>query len=359
MQAKMATRNRLLNRLYGPFFSLWVPAFRWQARHVPLRLMYPQGALIMWLFLLLRPKYARAIRANFAQILGEPEDSKRVRAMTRRMAINHARYWIDFFYWSERGPGDDLIARTSLENFSALERCLAAGKGCILLTAHFGNWEMGGLLLSSYFRRSSTSPSPTGAPGHVPGAGTEGEVRPSFTPEVGVLYVPDRFERIEAHRSEYRRAAGLTEIPITEDVFSPLPALRILRDGGVIAVQGDRDFNNTGLPIRFFGRTAWFPRGPAVLSLLSGAPIVPIFILRCPDESAPGAGGFRVVVFDPIPPTGAPRDELSALAIVSRTVEAVERMVREHPDQWYCFYPFWQDPTRPDQAGRVAPIAAT
>ena len=74
-------------------------------------------------FLLLRPKYEQAIRRNYAQILGESPDSTRVKALTRRMALNHGRYWIDFFYWSERDGELARQAISTVENLEALMRC--------------------------------------------------------------------------------------------------------------------------------------------------------------------------------------------------------------------------------------------
>src|SRR5881628_484292 len=113
MQAKMASRGALLNSIYQRFFALWVPIFGWSVRHLPLGLLYALGRVIMRSFLFLRPKYERAARMNYAQILGEPADSARVRTLTRRMALNHGRYWIDFFYWSEREDERARQARVS------------------------------------------------------------------------------------------------------------------------------------------------------------------------------------------------------------------------------------------------------
>src|SRR5712691_4315915 len=180
MQAKMASPGRLANRLYQWFFVLWVPVFGWCVRHLPLRVLYALGGLAMRTFLLLKPKYERALRGNFAQILDEPPDSPRVRGAARRMALNHGRYWIDFFYWSEREGKAAREQIMEIENLAALEQCIASRRGFVALTAHLGNWEMGGLLLG----------------------GRAGEI--------AVIYVPDRFEMIEAYRSRYRRAAGVT-----------------------------------------------------------------------------------------------------------------------------------------------------
>ena len=327
MQAKMAGKGRLANRIYQFLFALWVPIFGWSVRHLPLGVLYALGGVSIRTWLLLKPKYARALRSNFARITGEAPEERRVRDLARTTALNHGRYWIDFFYWSERGAMAAQGAIRGIENLESLERCIGSGRGFVALTAHIGNWEMGGLLLG----------------------GRAGEI--------AVVYVPDRFRIIESYRSRYRRSAGIVEVPITDDPLSALWALRVLRAGGVVAVQGDRDFNDSGIPVPFFGEAAYFPRGPAVLSLLSGSPILPVFILRGEDSTGPGSGGFRVVVSDPIEPQGDPREEAAVEALVRKIVPVIERMVRAHPEQWYCFYPFWDDPTR-RPGGRPAPRSA-
>jgi len=323
----MASRNRLLNRVYRAFFAVWVPAFGFLVRHAPMGFNYGIGRGVMRLFLALRPKYERAIRENLAHITGESMESPRVKALAARMAFNHARYWIDFFTWSERGAVEARSQLRAIENLEALERCARIGKGMIALTAHIGNWELGGLLLGEQAL------------------------------EIAVIYVPDRFEMIEEYRSAYRRKAGVTEIAITDGPFSAVEALRVLRSNGVLAVQGDRDFNGQGVAVPFFGRTASFPLGPAVLSMLSGAPIVPLFVLREEDREGAGSGGFRIVVGDPIEPTGSVRDPAAVAALVRRGVAAIETVVRAHPDQWYCFYRFWQSP-RPAAAREEARAGA-
>src|SRR5437867_2618128 len=82
----------------------------------------------------------------------------------------------------------------------------------------------------------------------------------------------------------------------------------------------DGDFNDSGMPLPFFGRTAYFPRGPVELALISRAPILPMFIVRGQDRRGPGSGGFKIVVFDPIEPVGDPRDGAAVEAILKRIV---------------------------------------
>ena len=314
MQEKMASRSRILNRFYRGFFAVWVPAFGFLVRHAPMWFNYGIARGVMKLFLALRPKYEAAIRENLAQVVGEPADSARVREIAARMAFHHARYWIDFFTWSERGAVEARTQIRVIENREVLEQVMRGGKGMIAMTAHLGNWELGGLLLGDQAW------------------------------ELAVVYVPDRFEMIEEYRSAYRRKANITEIAITDGPFSAVEAMRVLRGGGVLAVQGDRDFNGQGVPAPFFGKTAHFPPGPAVLSLLSGAPIVPLFVLREEDVDGAGTGGFRIVVGEAIEPQGNVRNPEAVDAMVRRGVAAIEKVVRAYPDQWYCFYPFWKAP---------------
>ena len=326
----MASRNRLLNRFYRNLLGTAFPVAVWSCRHLPARVLDLAIRAIIATFMLLRPKYGRAVRSNYARILDASQDSPRVRALARRMMLNHMRYWAEFFYWSGRGAEAARAAILEVRNQQALDGCIASGRGCLVLTAHLGNWEMGGLLLEDRAR------------------------------EVAVVYVPDRFEVIESYRSRYRRLARVTEIPIGDNAFSALPVIRVLRSGGVVAVQGDRDFDDSGVPVPFFGKPARFPRGPVVLAMMAKVPILPVFILQSEEKSR---GGFRIVFFDPIEPQGDPRDLPAVDAVVARIAATIESIVREAPAQWYCFYPFWEDtaaiPPAADQSRRVAPTAAT
>src|SRR5437773_1939385 len=140
MQAKTASRNRALNWTYKGLLAFLMPLFGLFARTLPLGLMYAIGRVVVFLFDLVRPKYERALRSNLAQILGETPESLRVRRLARLAAHNHVRYWVDFFYWSERGSDGARRAISGVDNVAAIESCMDEGRGCILLTAHLGNW---------------------------------------------------------------------------------------------------------------------------------------------------------------------------------------------------------------------------
>src|SRR4029079_453760 len=123
-----------------------------------------------------------------------------------------------------------------------------AGKGAIILTAHYGIYELGSIVLGR------------GMP-------------------LSVVFVPDKFGDVERFRAIFRNLADGEAIAIApEGSWSSLPVLRALRAGRLVAMQGDRDFGGPGIPATFFGERVRFPRGPFLVAMLTGAPIVPTFI---------------------------------------------------------------------------------
>ena len=103
----------------------------------------------------------------------------------------------------------------------------------------------------------------------------------------------------------------------------------------MVALVGDRDFTEKGIIINFFGKPMHFPEGPAALSLMTGAPIVPGFMFRNPDDS------FTLRIEKPVEfsPSGDKDKDLVGLINVYKKV--MEDYIRKYPEQWYVFRKFW------------------
>jgi lauroyl/myristoyl acyltransferase len=124
-------------------------------------------------------------------------------------------------------------------------------------------------------------------------------------------------------------------IPVDASPFAAVPALRILQSGGIVAGHGDRDFSDQGWPVSFFGATAKLPPGPFMLAARANALILPTFFLLTPERR------FRVIYEEPMSVEGDGAVEERAHAAMHAWAAILERRIREFPDQWYCFYPFW------------------
>jgi KDO2-lipid IV(A) lauroyltransferase len=74
----------------------------------------------------------------------------------------------------------------------------------------------------------------------------------------------------------FRRSLGMDVIPLTGG-DPPFPYLADkLREGGLVALLGDRDLGRSGVPVQFFGEKAKFPAGPAALAVDTGAVLLPV-----------------------------------------------------------------------------------
>jgi KDO2-lipid IV(A) lauroyltransferase len=316
MQDKMATRNRAVNAMYSASFSLWFPFFRWLTRVLPRPALEALARQTVGRFFRCRPKYLRAIRSNFARILGEPAESPRVIAASREMIDQHSYHWIDFFYVSQRGFAEAQALVSRIEGYEKIIEAERRGKGVILATAHLGNWYLGGMLLG----------------------GLDHPIR--------VVLKPDRFPIVEKFRREIHRKWGVEEIPVGETFLSGVAVVQALARGEVLGIQCDRDFNNTGVAAEFFRKRAYFPRGPFTAAMVSGAAVLPSFILREGDR-------YRIVIEDELPIARGGNHAEDLQANVERFVRLLESYVRRSPTQWYCFYPFWDDPSRSETEGRA------
>jgi KDO2-lipid IV(A) lauroyltransferase len=320
VQEKMASRNRLVRTIASVGTEALFPLASWMARRLPRRLMATMCRASVGFWMKRRRKYMRAIRENYAVILGRPADSTEVRRTASRMIDTHFEAWLDFLRYASRRPEEALAILEDVEGYAHLRDGLARGKGVLLLTAHMGNWEMGGLLLATVRLK------------------------------VHVVLVPDIFPGVERARRRLHEGSGVGEIRVDRSIVPTLAIMRALAGNGIVAMQGDRDFDNTGVPLPFFDREAFFPRGPLRVAMATGATVLPSFILRTP------SGRYRAIIGAPLPIDTGPDRDAALRRNLERYVAILEERVRATPEQWYCFYPFWDDPSR--RMTRSTPAAA-
>jgi predicted LPLAT superfamily acyltransferase len=201
-----------------------------------------------------------------------------------------------------------------------LRDAVAGGKGVLLLTAHVGNWEVAGQLLSRI-----------DVPVNVTGFDNE-------NPEVRALL--NKFSRQK-----------FKLIPLTGAPTDVIELVAALRRGELVAMLGDRAYGGPTARVPFLGGHASFPVGAYVMAAIAGAPLVQVFSLREP------GGHYHFFGFPALPPHHPPRHERDAhlRSCAAQFATNLEGIVRRDPLQWYNFFPFWDEPAadQPDVAVRA------
>ncbi len=231
--------------------------------------------------------------------------------ISRHVFINFARYLVEFF----RTPRLDLKyieKHIKIEGRENLDKALDLGKGAVLLSAHLGNWELGAAVLSMLGYK------------------------------INIIAWAHKNSLINNFFLQQRQSKGITVIPLGAGVRKAFSALK---NNEIVALLGDIDYTKpeTGIKVKLFGRDTILPKGPAVFSLKTAAPIVPIFLLR------EKANKFRFVLSEPIifkPFKNAESDSANAesnlIALTEKVAKVIELYVARYPGQWFMLTPRWQ-----------------
>ncbi|MFA4993067.1 MAG: lysophospholipid acyltransferase family protein [Candidatus Omnitrophota bacterium] len=269
---------------------------------LPLRLVYAIAVLLADLHYFFAFRDRRFVKANLKIIFPEKEN-RQLRKISRMVFRNFAKYLADFFRFEKLNRAY-IDKNIKLKNLHYFDQALEAGKGVVVLTAHLGNWELGGVVLAQL-----GYPFWAVALSHKNG-------------KVNDFFVSQRARK------------GVNVIAMGKAIRS---CIQEIRNNHMVALVGDRDFTEKGIVIDFFGKPTHFPEGPAALSLMTGAAIIPGFMLRNPDDS------FTLSIEKPIEftPTGDKPKDLANLVKVYRNI--FEDYIRRYPDQWYVFRRFWTE----------------
>jgi KDO2-lipid IV(A) lauroyltransferase len=281
--------------------GLFLP-FGWLAAHLPARGGLWAGRRLGDLFWAALPRRRAMTLRNLERAFGDTRSQEELRRLGRQsfehLGMNLVEGCVFFFR-----PPTILLSRVELAGLHHLEDAAELGKGILVLTAHYGNWELlAAAHALSAFRLSVV-------------------IRPLDDP------VMDRMVE------RFRRRSGVELIAKRRALHEIIDALRRARMVGILLDQNASRAEGVFAP--FFGIPASTSKALAVISLRTGAPVVPIFIRRVAD------GRHRVEVQRMVvpPPDG------DVVGYTAAFNAAIETAIRRAPEQWFWLHDRWK--TRP------------
>jgi lauroyl/myristoyl acyltransferase len=243
------------------------------------------------------------VQENLRVICGPGVD---VRPAARLVFHNFGKYLVEFY----RMPmfTDEVVRKDVVfENQHRLDEALKKGKGVIIMTAHIGNWELGGLAL--------------GRMGYP----------------LTAIALPHKERLVNVLFNRQREEGGVTVVPVSSAIRR---CIRTLKDNGIVALLADRDFSATGIPMSFFGKKTMIPRGMAMFAYRTGAVVLPMFLARIDNEK------FKISIEEPLdlPENCREMDEKEFMDLfMKQQITILEKKIKEDPSEWLLFRRFWID----------------
>ncbi|HMP02382.1 MAG TPA: hypothetical protein PKC45_07775 [Gemmatales bacterium] len=192
---------------------------------------------------------------------------------------------------------------------SEVVAALLVHRPVLIVTGHYGNWELAGYLLAMLGFKSWAV------------------ARPLDNPHL------DRLLRMLRQRTGQGLLAKKGELDRMEE---------ILEGGGIVCTLGDQDAGQNGLYVDFFGRPASTHKAMAILALRSQALVVVAGARRLP-----GILRYELVIEDVIDSTMLPDDPAQVRLLTQRLTTALEGMVRGEPSQYLWLHRRWKHQPKP------------
>lgn len=239
---------------------------------------------------------------NLKKALGDEYSDDQLVAINRRVFENIALTLIEFSRFKQlkldgvrrivTGPGEEILKKTYAE-----------GNGGIILTAHFGNWEL------------------LGAWGAAMGYPMDFLVGRQHNAKVDDLLLG------------FRREMGVGLIPLATAARQVFKALKANHITGIVA---DQHAPGGSVRIDFFGRPAAWAKGPALFAIRANAPLLP-FLLRREDYDR-----HVLMPGEPIYPPKSGDEERDIETMLVAYARFLERGIRAYPDQWMWTHRRWK-----------------
>ena len=272
---------------------------------VPRRWSFSAGRCLGRILFALDGKHRQIALENLTRAFRYEKQSWEIRRLAKKVFENLGRILFEIG-WSMQLSKEDFHRYFHITGISNIQNAFRKNQGCLVLTAHMGNWELLTVVAAM-----------TGCP-------------------TSIVVRPLDFAPLQAFFREYRTRLGADLIPSKQAARIVLKSLKQKR---LVAMLMDQNVDwYEGVFVRFFERYACTNRGLAALALKTGAPVVPVFIAR-------QGLGYNVEFGQEIPLVKTGDKTKDVESNTQQYNDTIEAFVRRYPDQWFWVHQRWK--TRP------------
>jgi len=255
----------------------------------------------------LLPFRRRIILENLRRVFGASVPGAEIARLAQAHYAHLWRLFVEFLrfrFMSARRK----VAEVEIENVDVFTRALERGKGILVLTGHFGNWEVATVAGLAHF--------------------------PQMRGRIHFVRRPIKPRWLDRLVNLFFRRAGFGVLPKRGSLDAILDRLA---GGDAIVFPFDQHAGPPdGIAVDFFGSPAWTLKSLALIALASDAAVIPAASWREPN-------GQHVLRFEePLSPVAC-ADVGEEIRRNTRTYNAIlERLIVRHPEQWYWVHRRWK-----------------
>lgn len=244
-------------------------------------------------------------RESLRIAFGQTKNKKEIEDIVRKCFDNFGKGMVELMYFMAHPAM--IKEKVMIDGKEHLDRALQGGKGAILVSAHFGNFPLMLLRLAQ-----------------------EGY-------KINAIIRPARDAEIEKYFIRQRTQLGLNTIYSQPRKQCVDNAIRALRNNELVFIPLDQNFGNgAGVFVEFFGQQAATATGPVVFAQRTGAPILPMFIIRENDDD------HRILIELPLVLEIRDSDEEMMRVNVAKITQLIEKYIRKYPHEWGWMHRRWK-----------------
>ena len=259
---------------------------------------------LAWLIYQLDRRHRLAAADNLRHAFPDVKDEKQIAALVRATYRHYCGLLMVMLHLPRRFHVHSWKNYLGMTGSRQLVGALLSGRPLLLVTGHFGNWEMGGYALGVF------------------GFSTYAIARPLDNPYL------DRFLR------KFRQRTGQAILNKQGD-FDKIQGL--MQSDGIIATLGDQDAGQRGLYVDFFNRPASTHKAIALMAIEYNVPLVVLGIPRIGEPML-----HQIIIQDVILPEEFADQPDAVRRMTQRFTTALETLARQYPEQYFWLHRRWK-----------------
>lgn len=255
------------------------------------------------------PAKRKMVTRHMRRVMGAQVSEQKIKKSVGQAFGSYARYWIESFRLPKE-TGAKLEAGIDVPDYRHVREGLEKGKGVILALPHLGGWEWAGFWMATVKK--------------VP---------------ISVVVEPLEPQKLFDWFVKFRSELGMNVIPLGPSAGALVAAA--LKRNEIVCLLSDRDISGGGIKVEFLGEETTLPGGPALLSIRTGAAVLPTAVYFQPN------GKHLGIVRPPLDTSRLGKVSADVSRITADLAQELGHLISRAPDQWHLMQPNWPTDHQP------------